>query len=61
MRRLILLGLMYASTKAAGFTNIDLSGERMMKKNLRKYRGNDGMLEIYKLSNLELQQARYVF
>ena len=52
---------MYASTKAAGFTNIDLSGERMMKKNLRKYRGNDGMLEIYKLSNLELQQARYVF
>ena len=35
-KRLIILGLMHASTKYTGVTNIDLSGERVLKTNLRK-------------------------
>ena len=59
-QRLIPLGLMAASTKADGIPNIDLSGERMLKMKLIKSRGKDCMLKIFKLSELELQQVRYV-
>ena len=51
---------MAASTKASGVPNIDLSGERILKTNMRKYRDKDGMLKVCKLSEFELNQLRYV-
>ena len=38
-KTLLLLSLMDASSKAASFPNIDLSGERIMNTKLRKSRG----------------------
>ena len=46
---LLLLGLMYASVKYSGVPNIDLSGERILKIKLRKYRGKYVMMRIFKL------------
>ena len=42
-KRILLLCLMSTSIKSAGVPNIDLSGERMLKTKLRKYRGKDGI------------------
>ena len=54
---LLLLGLISDSTKSAGVPNINLSGERILKMNLSKYRYKDGKLKICKLSDLVLQKV----
>ena len=41
-KRLLILGLMGASTKSISVPNIDLSGDTILKKKLRKFRGKDG-------------------
>ena len=51
---------MDASVKSAGVYNIYLIREIVLKNNLRKSIGKDVMLNICKLSNLELQQVRDV-
>ena len=48
--RLNLLGLLYASSKAASVPNIDLSRERMLKMKMRKSTGKDGKLVNLSLS-----------
>ena len=58
--RLLLLGLMNASSKSASVPNIDLIGERMLKIKLRKSRFKDGKLKICKLSDFELHQERSI-
>ena len=57
---LLLLVLMAASTKAAVFPIIDLSGEKMLNTKLRKTRGKDDMLRICNLSSLEMWKVRDV-
>ena len=56
-KRLLLLGLMSASSKSASVTNIELSVERILKINLRKDRGKDVKLKICKLSDFEINQV----
>ena len=51
---------MAASTKASGVPNIDFSGERILKTNIRKYRDKDGMLKVCKSSEFELNQVRSI-
>ena len=56
-KRLLVLGLMAASSKYLSVPIIDLSLERMLKMNLSKSRGKDGKLKILKLSAFELNQV----
>ena len=53
------LGMMDASSKVTNSLNKDLSGERIMKMNMRKYRGKDEKLNICKLRNFELYQIQF--
>ena len=48
---------MDASDKSVSLNNIDLSGDRMLKMNMRKARGKYGNLKIYKLCTFELKQV----
>ena len=59
-KRLLILGMMAASSKAASVPNIDLRGERMLKTKLRKAIRKYGKLKICKLSDFKLHQLRYV-
>ena len=58
--RLLLLGPMADSTKYSSVPNIDLSGEIMLKMNLRKDRSKDDKLKIWKLRDFELHQVRSI-
>ena len=54
------MGLISASAKAFGVHNIYLRGNRMLKMKLSKNRGEDDMLNICKLSDLQMYLVIYV-
>ena len=60
MNRLLIVGMMATPSKDSIVTNIQLSGERIIKTKLRKSSGKNGKLKICKLSNFELNQVRSV-
>ena len=55
-KRILVLGLIAASSKTISVPNINLSGKRMLNMNMRKSRGNYGKLKSSKLSDFELHQ-----
>ena len=59
-KRLFLLGLVNASYKDTGVTNMELSRERIMKSNPRKDIGKNGILKLCKLNEFEMQQVSSV-
>ena len=58
--RLLLLGLMNASTKSSSFPSIGLSRDRLLKINMIKSRGRYGKLKICKMGDIELNKVRSV-
>ena len=59
-KRLFLLGLVNASYKDTGVTNMELSRERILKSNPRKDIGKNGILKLCKLNEFEMQQVSSV-